>query len=97
MIRSTLGAFLGGSTRGGQYGFDCAALRSITPPNFWAGRRKLLTIGRRGGAGRTLDFRAVAQSDFVTVGRADLALDVMSLPPAFSLSDLPAKSRSCGR
>ena len=37
MISSTFGAPLGGSTRGGQYGFDCAALRSILPPNFGGG------------------------------------------------------------
>src|SRR5215475_1030297 len=34
MIKSTLGAPWGGTTRGGQYGVDCAALRSILPPNF---------------------------------------------------------------
>src|SRR5262245_48569028 len=33
MMSSTLGAPVGGSTRGGQYGFDCAAFRSIVPPN----------------------------------------------------------------
>src|SRR5215472_6841277 len=37
MISSTLGAPFGGSTRGGQYGVDCAALRSILPPNFNGG------------------------------------------------------------
>src|SRR5215472_13737067 len=37
MISSTLGAPFGGSTRGGQYGFDCAALRSILPPNLNGG------------------------------------------------------------
>ena len=37
MISSTLGAPLGGTTRGGQQGFDCAALRSILPPNFGGG------------------------------------------------------------
>src|SRR5262245_54669245 len=34
MIKSTLGAPSGGTMRGGQYGVDCAALRSILPPNF---------------------------------------------------------------
>src|SRR5262245_32730833 len=33
MMSSTLGAPLGGTTRAGQYGVDCAALRSIFPPN----------------------------------------------------------------
>ena len=37
MISSTLGAPFGGTTRGGQYGVDCAALRSILPPNFGGG------------------------------------------------------------
>jgi hypothetical protein len=37
MISSTFGAPLRGSTRGGQYGFDCAALRSILPSNFDGG------------------------------------------------------------
>src|SRR5262249_32524522 len=37
MIRSTLGAPLGGTTRAGQYGVDCAALRPILPSNFWGG------------------------------------------------------------
>ena len=32
MISNTLGAPLGGTTRAGQYGVDCAALRSIVPP-----------------------------------------------------------------
>src|ERR1700730_8569000 len=34
MIRSTLGAPLGGTTRAGQYGFDWLAWRLISPPNF---------------------------------------------------------------
>ena len=37
MISSTFGAPSRGSTRGGQYGFDFAALRSILPPNFDGG------------------------------------------------------------
>ena len=37
MISRTLGAPLGGTTVGGQYGFDCAASRPITPPNFGGG------------------------------------------------------------
>src|SRR6266511_713316 len=37
MMSSTLGAPLGGTTRGGQYGLDCAALRLISPPNFGGG------------------------------------------------------------
>ncbi len=45
MISSTFGAPLGGTIRGGHQAFDCAALRSITPPNFGAGK------------GRTLEFR----------------------------------------
>src|SRR6266542_4671634 len=34
MMSRMLGAPLRGSTRAGQYGFDSAALRLITPPNF---------------------------------------------------------------
>ena len=37
MMSSTFGAPLGGTTRAGQYGFDCAAFFSILPPNFCAG------------------------------------------------------------
>src|SRR6202000_1157764 len=37
MIRSTLGAPLGGATWGGQYGFDWLAPRLISPPNFGGG------------------------------------------------------------
>jgi hypothetical protein len=37
MISSTLGAPLGGTTRGGQYGLDCRTLRSILPPNVSSG------------------------------------------------------------
>src|SRR5262245_36021166 len=33
MTSSTFGAPFGGTTRAGQYGVDCAALRSILPPN----------------------------------------------------------------
>src|SRR5690242_5686026 len=34
MIRRMLGAPLGGTTCGGQYGFESSALRPISPPNF---------------------------------------------------------------
>src|SRR4249920_2516374 len=37
MIRSTLGAPLGGTTVGGQYGLESAAVSLITPPNFGSG------------------------------------------------------------
>src|SRR6476646_8594864 len=37
MIRRTLGAPLGGTTRAGQYGFDWLAPRLISPPNFGGG------------------------------------------------------------
>src|ERR1700739_537574 len=37
MIRSTLGAPLGGTTRAGQYGFDWLAWRVMSPPNFGGG------------------------------------------------------------
>src|SRR6516165_11066036 len=37
MINRTFGASLGGTTRAGQYGVDCAALRSILPSNFCDG------------------------------------------------------------
>src|SRR5262245_36585415 len=37
MIRRTLGASLGGTTRGGQKDVDCATLRSILPPNLKGG------------------------------------------------------------
>src|SRR5690349_6661161 len=37
MIRRTLGAPFGGTTRAGQYGFDWSACRLISPPNFGGG------------------------------------------------------------
>src|SRR5690348_6974713 len=37
MIKRILGAPLGGTTRGGHQGFDCATLRPILPPNFIGG------------------------------------------------------------
>ena len=37
MMRRMFGAPFGGTTRAGQYGFDCAALSSISPPNFCGG------------------------------------------------------------
>src|SRR3954447_24714270 len=37
MIRSTLGAPFGGTTEGGQYGFESAAMSLITPPNLGSG------------------------------------------------------------
>src|SRR5580704_17566449 len=37
MIKSTLGAPLGGTTCGCQYGLESLALRLMTPPNFGAG------------------------------------------------------------
>src|SRR5258707_2011001 len=37
MIRSTLGAPLGGTTRGGHQGVESLALSLITPPNFGGG------------------------------------------------------------
>src|SRR5262249_43470007 len=41
--------------------------------------------------GSTIHSRAVAQSAFVTVRGGDQTLDVVNLPPAFSLGDLAAK------
>src|SRR6516165_3617359 len=37
MMSRMFGAPLGGTTRAGQYGVDCAALRSILPSNFCGG------------------------------------------------------------
>src|SRR5512132_672852 len=37
MIKSTLGAPLGGTTVGGQYGLESTAVSLITPPNFGSG------------------------------------------------------------
>src|SRR5260370_24867901 len=37
MMSSTLGAPLGGTTCGGQYGLESLALRLMTPPNFGDG------------------------------------------------------------
>jgi hypothetical protein len=41
--------------------------------------------------GSTLHFRAVAQSDFVTVAGADQTLDVVNVAPAFSPGDVATK------
>ena len=37
MISSTFGAPFGGTTEGGQYGLESAAVSLITPPNFGSG------------------------------------------------------------
>src|SRR5262249_50700373 len=37
MISNTLGALLGGTTRGGHHCFDCRASSLITPPNLGSG------------------------------------------------------------
>ena len=37
MINRTLGAALGGTTRGAHHAVDCAALSLMTPPNFGSG------------------------------------------------------------
>src|SRR6267378_2004791 len=42
MMRSTLGAPLGGTTVGGQYGLDCSAPRLMTPPKFGDGGGRYL-------------------------------------------------------
>src|SRR6185312_3170824 len=42
MIRRTLGAPFGGTTRAGQYGFDWSACRLISPPNFGGGGGRYL-------------------------------------------------------
>ena len=47
-----VGAPLGGTTRGGHQGFDCAAFSLITPPNCRVRRRELFPVDRRRGAGR---------------------------------------------
>ena len=52
MIRRMLGAPFGGTTRIGQYGFDCAALSSIEPPN-----------GCGGGGNRSPGMLTVAVGD----------------------------------
>src|SRR6516162_10501235 len=44
MISSTLGAPLGGTTRGGHQGFDSEALSLITPPNFGSGGGSCLPV-----------------------------------------------------
>src|SRR6516164_5102573 len=42
MIRRTLGAPFGGTTRAGQYGFDWSACKLISPPNFGGGGGRYL-------------------------------------------------------
>ena len=44
MISSTLGAFFGGTTRGGHHGVDSEALSLITPPNFGSGGGNCLPL-----------------------------------------------------
>ena len=44
MISSTLGAPLGGTTRGAHQGFDCRAPFFITPPNFGSGGGSCLPL-----------------------------------------------------
>src|SRR4249920_756808 len=44
MISSTLGAPLGGTTRGAHHGLDCSASLLITPPNFGSGGGSCLPL-----------------------------------------------------
>ena len=44
MIRRTLGAPLGGTTVGGQYGVESVAISLITPPNFGSGGGSCLPL-----------------------------------------------------
>ncbi len=44
MIKRMLGAFLGGTTRGGHHAFDCRAFSPITPPNFGSGGGSCLPL-----------------------------------------------------
>src|ERR1019366_2475405 len=44
MMRSTLGAPLGGTTRGGHHGLESTALSLITPPNFIGGGGSCLPL-----------------------------------------------------
>ena len=44
MISSTLGAPLGGTTRGAHQGFDCSASSLITPPNLGSGAGNCLLL-----------------------------------------------------
>src|SRR6266487_6460210 len=44
MMRSMLGAPLGGTTRGGHPGVDCRAFSLITPPNFGSGGGSCLPL-----------------------------------------------------
>ena len=53
MMSSTLGAFLGGTTRGAHQALDCSGVVLDHAAEFRVGRRKLLAVDRRGGAGRT--------------------------------------------
>ena len=55
IMSNTLGAPFGGTTRGGPPGFDSDAFSLITPPNCGGWRRKLLSVDRGRGAGRTWD------------------------------------------
>src|SRR6516225_9769185 len=44
MISNTLGAPLGGTTRGAHHGFDCSASSLITPPHFGSGGGNCLPV-----------------------------------------------------
>src|SRR5215470_18669895 len=44
MISRTLGACLGGTTRGAHHALDCSALSLITPPNFGSGGGSCLPL-----------------------------------------------------
>src|SRR5271165_783237 len=75
MMRRMLGAPLGGTTRGGQYGVESRALSLITPPNFGGGAGScsplmvVVALGEPGvpviswaGAGRATNIAAPAAS-----------------------------------
>ena len=63
MISSTLGAPLGGTTRGAHQGLDCSASFLITPPNFGSGAGScfpLLVVVALGEPGTPVIFWAMA-------------------------------------
>src|ERR1700736_3882215 len=87
MMRRMLGAPLGGTMRGGQYGVESRAFSLITPPNFPGGAGScsplmvVVAVGEPGvpviswaGAGRATNITAVATSSDNPLGTKFLIL-----------------------
>src|SRR5262249_44408880 len=97
MISSTLGAPLGGTTRGAHHGFDSRALSLITPPNLGSGGGSCFPLmvvvapGDPGGAALCCAFAtAVSSSTAMQTGNRRTSLKLrIERSPVGSCASIP--------